>query len=417
MLLEPRRAALVAGMAWILMVTSGGVARAADGDLDTSFGGDGKVTTRFPIGAYARAVAIQPDGKIVAAGAAAGASEMGEFALARYETDGSLDTTFGVNGRVTTAISAGGGDEARTVAIQPDGKIVAAGTNLRRFEVVRYDSDGSLDPTFGNGGIVRTNLTPGRDMANDLVVQPNGRIVAVGSAGDSPVFALVRYTPDGSLDPTFGGDGTVLTEYGIWGVASAAVLQPDGRIVAVGFNGWGFALARYRRNGNLDPSFGADGKVGNSFRLGWAGAVALQPDGKIVAAGDRDIFHFAVARYTTHGRLDPTFSRDGRLTTEVGGEEQGVMGLVIQPSGKIVAAGGSGPHEYGSPTPWRFVLMRYRANGVVDPAFGNDGKVITRFPNGAFAWGAAAQPDGRIVVVGGAGESNREAFALARYLL
>lgn len=408
-------------VAFLLVIPFGGVAHAADGDLDGAFGGDGKVTTTFPGGAYAQAVAIQPDGKIVAVGAAAGESAAGEFALARYETDGTLDATFGTDGRVTTAVSGDGGGEARAVAIQSDGKIVAAGTvNRETFALARYDPDGTLDATFGSGGIVTTDLTPRYDIAYGVVIQPDGKIVAVGMATPGsvwrPAWALVRYDPGGTLDPSFGSDGMVVTKFGVWGEARAVALQANGKIVAVGTNGRGFALARYLPDGTLDASFGNDGKVGRSFDGGWANAVALQPDGKIVAAGDYEIFSFAVARYTARGELDPTFGGDGRVTTDVGTGEQGVAGLVIQPSGKIVAAGSAGPHEYGDPTVWRFVLTRYRANGALDPKWGGDGRVITKFKGGAGASGVAVQTDGKIVVVGGAGESNAEAFALARYL-
>jgi uncharacterized delta-60 repeat protein len=288
------------------------------------------------------------------------------------------------------------------------------------FALARYDSDGTLDATFGSGGIVTTDLTSGDDIAYGMAIQSDGKIVAAGSATPGsvwrPAWALARYDSDGALDTTFGGDGTVVTKFGVWGVACAVTLQANGKIVAVGTNGRGFALARYLPDGSLDTSFGNEGKVGRSFDGGWANAVALQPDGKIVAGGDYEIFFSAVARYTAHGRLDPTFGGDGRVTTDVGASEEAVVGLVIQANGKIVAAGRVGPHEYGETAVWRFALMRYRANGVLDPGWGSDGKVITKFKGGAGASGAAVQADGKIVVVGGAGESNAEAFALARYL-
>src|SRR5512141_1604453 len=138
-------------------------AQGAGGDLDPTFGNGGQVTTVFPGGSYATAVAIQADGKIVAVGAAAGPSVTGDFAVARYEPDGSLDATFGLEGMVTTAIG-GGRDEAQSVAIQENGRIVVSGTDSwRRFAVVRYRPDGDLDSSFGDGGIVRTNFAPGQD--------------------------------------------------------------------------------------------------------------------------------------------------------------------------------------------------------------------------------------------------------------
>lgn len=199
----------------LVALAIGGVGRAADGDLDQTFSSNGKVVTAFPGGAFATSVAIQPDGKLVVAGAAAGAGESvsGEFALARYETGGSLDQTFGAGGLVTTPVSAGGGGEGRDFAIQADGRIVVVGTAGRvRFAAARYETDGTLDETFGNGGIVRTNITDGFDIAHGVVIQPNGRIVLVGQAGTSrPAFALVRYLHDGSLDLAFGDGGKVRT--------------------------------------------------------------------------------------------------------------------------------------------------------------------------------------------------------------
>jgi uncharacterized delta-60 repeat protein len=390
-------------------------ALAAGGDLDTSFGGDGRVTTSFSADASASAVAIQADGKIVAAGGAGA-----EFALARYDTDGTLDTTFGTNGKVTTGFTDGA--FANAVAIQSDGKIVAAGGAGAEFALARYDTDGSLDPTFGTGGTVTTSLTSGNDQANGVAIQADGKIVAAGFATPGspwrPWFALARYLSDGTVDTAFGDGGIVLTRFGVSGVAHAVVLQPNQKIVAAGTNGGGFALARYDSDGSLDTAFGNAGKVATLLpgdAGGTAYAVALQPDGKIVAAGSYDFFWFALARFNLHGGLDRTFGRDGFVITDVGrGGEQWVSGLVIRPSGRVVAAGSEGPHEGGDAAP-RFVLTRYRANGVLDPTFGGgDGKVITRFKNGAFASGVAAQADAKVVVVGTrAGRS----FALARYLM
>lgn len=381
-----------------------------------TFGGDGKVVTAFAGGAYGVAVAVQPDGKIVAVGAAAGESFTGVFALARYDADGTLDPGFGDMGRVTTAIS-DGGDEARAVAIQPDGKIVAAGSNRRRFELARYDAGGTLDPTFGTNGIVTTNPTPDVDVVNGMVLQPNGKILVAGLATPGspwrPRFALARYTPAGLLDSTFGQGGIVISRRG---VGRALALQSDGRIIVAGFSSSGFALARYHRDGSLDATFGGDGTV-DAPANGGAFSVAVQPDGRIVVGGAFDFFRFEVARFTPRGRLDPTFSGDGVVTTDVGGSEQVVIAVMVQPNGKIVAVGHAGPHETGESDLWRFVLTRYRANGVLDTTFGRDGRVVTRFKDGAFAAGAALQTDGRIVVIGGQGDGNAEGFALARYVL
>ena len=276
------RGVLVAISSFAFVVAAGPAALGADGDLDPSFGDAGIVVTTFPTGSFAAAVAIQVDGKIVAVGAAAGRSGTGEVALARYEADGSLDTGFGVDGLVTTPIGGGHGDEARSVAIQANGRIVLAGTDSwERFAVIRYRPDGSLDPTFGGDGIVRTNFTSGDDVAWDVAIQGDGKIVAVGAAGfGQQGFQLARYRRHGALDPTFGDAGKVVTRYH-GANARSVVVQPNGRIVVTGYNMRGLALARYRPDGTLDRSFSGNGTATRVWGI-FALAVALQPDGRIV---------------------------------------------------------------------------------------------------------------------------------------
>lgn len=390
-------------------------AHGAGGDLDPTFGPDGRVTTAFPGGSRATAVAIQADEKIVAVGAAAGPSSTGDFAVARYEPDGSLDATFGDAGMVTTALG-GGWDEAQSVVIQGNGRIVVAGTDSwLRFALVRYLADGELDSSFGVGGIVRTNFAPGQDVAWGVAIQPDGKIVAVGAAGFAQEgFRLARYRRDGSLDPTFGDGGKAMTRYA-GGVARAVAIQPDGRIVVAGYN-TSLALARYLPDGRLDRTFAGDGMV-DPGRVGepWPLAVALQPDGRIVVAGGYDIFRVGLVRFTLHGRLDSSFGGDGVVITNMGSGEQALSGLAVQPDGKIVAVGYVGPHEVSDAVVSHFVLLRCRPDGSLDPTFGGDGKVKTFFGDGGSSAGAVAlQPDGRIVVVGRSDAP--QAFALARYL-
>jgi uncharacterized delta-60 repeat protein len=410
-----RHLALPVVVVWVLTASLAGVAGADAGDLDPTFGLGGKVTTGFVGGAAAWSVAIQLDGKIVAAGGSAG-----KFGLARYDIDGSLDTTFNGSGKVTTDFSAGD-DIARGVAVQADGKIVAVGqANFRRFAIARYKTDGTLDATFSDDGKVKTNFTPGGDIANGIAIQENGKIVAVGHA-NSRRFAIARYKADGTLDTTFGGDGKVTTRFaGFEAVANGVAVQSDGRIVAAGElpAGNGFALARYRADGSLDPRFSGDGKAITQFADGFGGgarAVAVQSNGKIVAAGTAgDIFGpFALVRYTDRGRLDTTFGGDGKITANMGDGEESATGVAIQANGKIVVAGYAGvPHEGGDPGMGFFALARFRTDGALDPTFGGDGKVRTRFAVGlTLAMSVAIQANGRIVAAGWAG--NR--FGLARY--
>jgi uncharacterized delta-60 repeat protein len=268
---------------------------AAPGDLDLSFGGDGKVLTNLTSDDdMAFGVAIQPDGRIVAVGSA---DFQNVFALTRYTTDGSLDATFDGDGKLTTTFT-GDHDSAHDLAIQADGKIVAVGTGgFDSYALARYESDGTLDPSFGGNGKVLTNLTGGFDVAYAVAIQANGKIVVAGrSAGAGGRFAVARYESDGSLDSSFGGDGKVLTNFtrGL-DLALGIAIQSDRRIVAAGHAGGTrtsprnhrFAIARYRANGALDRTFSGDGKRVVDFTSGddWAQDVAIQRGGKIVAAG------------------------------------------------------------------------------------------------------------------------------------
>ena len=264
-----------------VLITMALALHAADGDLDVTFGIGGEVTTDFSGGNdYAFALALQSDGRIVAAGGTSSG-----FALARYNPDGSLDNGFGSGGKVITAYSAG----ASAVAIQPDGKIVVAGGSL----LVRYNTDGSFDPTFGSGGKV---IQPGfGGFSISLLLQADKKIVAVGTMFTPGDFALVRYNSDGSLDPGFGSGGIVTTDFsGRDDEAYASALQSDGKIIAagrttttVGESVGFFALARYNTDGSLDPTFGMDGVVTTSFLpddSSFAETIVIQPDGKIVGA-------------------------------------------------------------------------------------------------------------------------------------
>ena len=323
-----------------------------DGSHDRSFGSGGiGALTLFPnAAAIATAVAIQPDGKIVAAGLIRKKNGDRDFALARYTPDGSLDNSFSGDGKLTTDF--GGDDRAAAVAIRPDGKIVAAGQNRNGngndndFALALYNPDGSLDTSFGRDGKQTTDFG-GFDLAHAVAVQPDGRIVAAGMHTGS--FALARYMPaSGRPDHRFGDDGKLTTAFRLGNAAAAAVaIQPDGRIVAAGTArgtaGDDFAITRYRRDGSLDTSFAGDGKRTTDFGgLDRAAAVAIQADGKIVAAGLARTRHnelnFGLARYTRTGSHDITFSGNGRQTTDLGGADLATA-VAIQPDGRIVAGG------------------------------------------------------------------------------
>ena len=339
----------------------------ADGGLDPSFDGDGKVRTDFTSTSreWAEDGAVQPDGKFVAAGVVSLPATASDFALVRYNPDGTLDASFSEDGKVATDFSAISLDWAFAVTIQPDGRIVAAGSSrwgppgARRADVAvaRYNGDGSPDSSFDGDGRVVTSISPGLDaFAMDLVIQPDGKLVVGGYGQDRLSGAqstfLMRYTAAGSLDTSFDGDGVVLTTETGYGLA----LQRDGKIVTAGSHGFG--VARFNSNGSLDVGFGEAGHATAPFE-GSAGAVALQPDGKIVAGGSGAGGHnFAVARFQTSGNPDTTFGSGGVAETVLGGPAGSDMAwdVAIAPGGKIVLAGMSRPTSDG---PFDFAVVRY----------------------------------------------------------
>ncbi|MBW3540365.1 MAG: hypothetical protein KY476_08850 [Planctomycetes bacterium] len=403
----------------------------ADGSPDASFDGDGKVTTGFLGSArdFGFDLALQADGKIVVVGTTGG----GDFALARYNADGSPDTSFDGDGKVTTDFGSLS-DQAHGVAIQADGKIVVAGWSVQSgtgvdFALARYNADGSLDTSFSGDGKLTTDFGSSTDQALGVAIQVDGKIVIAGLSvqpGTSNDFALARYNVDGSLDTTFSGDGKLTTDFaGSFDRAFGVAIQADGKIVVAGSTGGDFALARYNADGSLDTNFDSDGKVTTDFASSVeqaSGGVAIQADGKIVAAGISfqggavDFADFALARYNGDGSLDTGFSGDGKVTTDFAGAFDQATGVAIQADGKIVAAGVS--FQSGSSGPHDFALARYNIDGSLDTRFSGDGKVTTDFGSfAAQASGVAIQPDGKIVVAGSSGQPGTGLdFALARYI-
>jgi uncharacterized delta-60 repeat protein len=412
-------------VALIVCLVFTAVAIAAAGDLDPTFSGDGKQTTDFGFGESdaANAVALQGDGKIVTVGRAGGDDGRDAFGLARYNPSGALDASFAGDGRQTTAF--GSFAQASDVAIQANGKIVAVGRGRTSdFAVARYNLNGTLDTSFSGDGKQTTDFA-GTDDADGVALQGDGKIVVAGADGGSS-FALARYNANGTLDASFSGDGKLTTDFGS-SAANGVVVQANGKIVAVGFmataSGGNFALVRYNPNGALDPSFSGDGKQTTDFGSNdLASGVALQGDGKIVAVGSTDegsspTGQFALARYNANGSLDTTFSGDGKKTTDFfPGASDRADDVAIQANGRIVAVG----FARGGATGDDFALARYNPNGSLDTSFSGDGMRRTNFEQRDGANGVAIQANGRIVAVGegGAGSSSNQTpdFALARYL-
>jgi uncharacterized delta-60 repeat protein len=373
-----------------------------DGDLDPSFGTNGIVFTDFPGQPEgASDVAIQRDGKIVAVGTA----EDG-FALARYNHDGTLDPTFGTAGLVVTDFGTSN-DQATSVAIQSDGRIVVAGRDEGKAVLARYRADGTPDPTFATGAV--TAGLPGSYSAEDVAVQPDGKIVVSGSfapegSGSFNQILVMRFRANGTFDPTFGTGGIVTTP----GAAGRkSVLQADGKIVVAGFDQTSFScspddpcdgvavLVRYNRNGTLDSSFGVGGKAttGRPEDTEFPYGIAVQQNGKILVAGIRDTGPGADAlliRFNANGSLDASFGTNGKVLSDFGSRDT-AHAIAVRADGKIVVA------VPGS----AFAIARYRPDGTPDTSFGVGGKVLVDVGEPGAAEGMIEQPDGDIVAVGG----------------
>lgn len=421
----------VAALAWLMLTLVGSPASAQAGVLDTTFGGDGKVTTNFPSGFECGfGVTVQSsDGKIVVSGE--GGGNGGQVVVARYNTDGTADTTFGGDGKVSTNFTSGP-DSANDMAIQPaDGKIVAAGRaggSGGRFALVRYNTDGTLDTAFSGDGKVTTNFSGGDDFIFGVEVQPgDGKIVVAGRAGGSGgQVALARYNTDGTLDTGFSGDGKVTTNFtsGDDRADILAIRPIDGTIAAVGTANYfsvnaKFAVIRYMPDGTLDTTFSSDGKVTTgfppSFSLGFA--VAITSSGQIVAGGQAG-GQVALARYNTDGPLDTAFGGDGKVTINFTSGTDYTDDIVIQPADEKIVAAGSANFFSGAST---FALARINTDGTLDSSFSGDGKVTTNIVPGADrAFDVDLQPaDGKIVASGCAGGSRNRLYGLfgvARYL-
>lgn len=377
---------------------------AVPGAPDATFAGGLIVTHMGGNYSQAYAVAIQPDGKIIAAGYAA--TSPFSFALARYNTDGSLDTSFNTTGKAFASFGPGN-SVGEAVAIQPDGKIVVAGTynNGRDFAISRHNPNGTLDTSFNGTGKVMTVFASFNNVPYAVAIQPDGKIVVAGHS--SYDLAIVRYNPDGSLDTSFNNTGIVVNETLATGCAIA--IQPDGKIVVAGgtSSSTSVMLARYHPNGTLDFATSAPG-----ITVGYA--VALQPDGKIVVAGGGGSSNnkdFALVRYHSDGGLDASFNGTGVVSTPISGRNDEIFGVAIQPNGKIIAAG----YGYNAQNFKRIIMVRYNSNGSIDSSF-NGGNAVTA--SGDNARGVALQPDGRIVIAGDVGTSGftTARFVVARFL-
>ncbi len=330
-----------------------------DGNIDPDFGENGMVFTDFAnLTDAAESMAIDSSGRIIVAGY----TDSGDgflFAVARYSSDGIPDSTFGVNGKVVIPVGTSG--FCKGVAIQADQKIVLGGyatnpqSGTNEFALVRLLTNGTPDDTFGENGLVLTNLNIGAAVANALIIQPDGKILLAGQALRDATFhweiAIVRYHDDGSLDVSWDEDGIVLTAIPNKDATISTIqIQPDQRILVGGYSGTAqsnnlFTVARYEITGSIDLLFGDHGIVHNTYGAenNQITDLAIQPDGHIIVAGSSlsgNGDRFAIARLDDSGDLDPSFGNGGVVITPVGANA-GIEAIALQEDGKLVAVGAS----------------------------------------------------------------------------
>lgn len=400
------------------------------GGLDPGFGSAGKVTAGLPEGA--RRIALQNDGRIVA---------VGGRTLARYLPSGALDPSFGSGGQVSIRLNQNS-DEVRSVAIQPDGRIVVAGygrtgvNSPTDFDigVARFHADGTADTTFGDQGLVIIDFHGESDTAEEVLIQPDGRIVVAGSARDRPGgilnadYAVLRLTATGELDTGFGQGGKVMTNIaGQTDLPAAALLQPDGRIVLggrVGSSGGAspdMALVRYNPDGTLDTGFGAGGIARLQTPGVWdeVQGLALQPDGKLIAVGNENIQSqgspttFKVVRFNADGSLDTTFGTVGAVTViPFSTRDDFGQAVAVQVDGRIVVAGLASRLQDPD-----MAIARLNVDGTIDTSFGTDGMMTVDFFGGHDQANAVLiQPDGAIVAAGSAVNGTTTGLGMVRVL-
>jgi uncharacterized delta-60 repeat protein len=430
-----RRLVGFAGLLAIVLRAAPGAG--ADGTLDPGFGTGGKVVSTLGFATCGgQGVVQQPDGKIVVGGFI-GDEFLGNypavghaFVVARYDTDGTIDPTFGVGGRVFT--SDGGETTIKDLVLQPDGKLIAVGYRSSppdpvQIRLVRYESDGSIDATYGTSGKVTAGLAGG-SVPGSAVLQPDGKLLIAGTVPNSasPTYQglVVRYNADGSPDMGFGTAGAVIFDVpGIGEEFRAVVLEADGRFYATGQAAddsipspdyeQDFLIAHFNADGSVDAAFGSGGHVTTEFAVEdnyteAALSAVQQADGKLVAAGFAG-YHGAAARYNPDGSLDATFGDGGKVAIDNASAYQ----LLLQPDGKLVMVG-----HVGRDDGLVFSLTRLYPDGTVDASFAPCALVHTDFGAvSAFSWDALLQPDGKIVVTGWTQSLTETAgsLVLARY--
>jgi uncharacterized delta-60 repeat protein len=394
--------------------------------LDTTFGlnKNGIVTTDIEASSNVSSIAIDSNGKILAVGTSI-QNKVNKFALARYSSTGTLDTSFGTSGIVLTSI--GTGAKAQCCKLTSDSKILVGGltieNGLSKFAIVKYNSDGSLDTSFGTGGKVITLIGDGCAI-NSIGLTSDNKIIAAGFAGidGKTYFATAKYNADGSIDSSFGNSGSTTVDVDYHNYGFAVAIDSNNKIVVVGYSSDGTiqfsTLLRLNIDGSLDSTFGSGGSVKtqiNSYSK--LNAVAIQSDGKIVVVGDTNLnslSQIAVARYNIDGSLDTNFGVDQtgiiKITIDSYDKAESVL---IQPDGKILVTGSS-----KDDLNMEVVLLRLNSDGSFDTTFGTQGKIVTSVNYGMCFNSLALQTDGKIITGGTSclDAIENQFFTLGRYL-
>ncbi len=390
--------------------------------LDSSFTTNGKSLTDFNEGYdIATSVKLQNDQKIVVAGFTYNGHD-NDYAITRYNSNGSIDTSFGNYGKVITDYQAND-ERIQSISITSDQKILAAGyahdnSGISYFCLNRYNSNGNLDVSFGNMGIVVTNVNNNNSRGFNLAIQNDDKIIMVGQcySGPNSDFAVLRYLPNGALDSTFNATGFSKIDFGAWSdIATSVLVRPNGKIIVSGTNNGSILITRLNSNGTLDSSFATNGKQTLANLSTSNSATTVQPDGKILIAGSY-INDIALIRLTENGFLDSTFNANGIAIIDCGNNSLDYgHSLALQNDGKIIVTG----RTYANGNYMDIALLRFNPDGSLDSTISITGKITTDFYGyNDEGYATIIQNDGKIIVVGTGVSANSKGndFAVLRYI-
>jgi len=396
---------------------------AQPGSLDKSFGINGKVIISLsPLNDIAQDVALQTDGKIIVTGFIF-SDTSSKFVTTRFNSDGKLDNTFGIGGNVITKIG-NKDDKATSVKIDKNGSIFVGGYTWTGskydFTLVKYKSDGTLDTRFSNGGIITTSVGIFDDMANSLAIQNDGKIIQSGISERvlNLEFAIVRYNSDGTLDNSFGTGGIVTTAIGTLDNRSQSVaLCNDNRIILAGYSNTvtdnNFTVVKYNQDGSLDNTFGVAGKIATDIGQAddFAKSVVIQNDNKILVSGysfNGSKYMLSVVRYKIDGSIDSTYGVNGKEKLSINNIDDRASTSVLQSDGKLIIGGIS-----SNGSNFDFTLTRLDSTGKPDTNFGNVITDINSFNDTLTS--VILQNDGKVLAIGGAYNGSNYDFVIARY--